>query len=620
MARRPLLLPFLIAVIAVIATAKTESWLEVRTPHFVVLSNASEKRARHIADQFERMRAVFHKRFPNAHVDPGSPIIVIALKDNKDFQALEPEAYLGKGRLNLAGLFLRAPDKNYVLLRLDAEGEHPYATVYHEYTHLMIGRAQEWLPLWLNEGWAEFYQNTEIQEKEVLLGEPSTENLLLLRQNQLLPLETLLAIDANSPYYHEENKGSMFYAESWVLTHYLEIKDQQQHTERLLDYAKLVSNNVDAVTAATRAFGDLKLLRKDLEKYASQAGFYGFKVPGSTEVDDSAFKVETMSLTQADAIRADFLAYNQRVKDSRALLDRVLHEDPNNVTAHETMGLLAFREGKLGEAEKWYEQAIKLDSQSFLAHYYYAAIAMQEGTFTDRAAQIEASLRAATKLNPSFAPAFDRLAVFYGTQHKNLDEARMFSIMAVQLDPSNMGFRVNGANLLMQMGRTKDAIAVLEHAMKLGTDPGQIALIQSQVESIQQYQAARERADRDYRDASQQSQPGDQSAQPPEPTSPQAADHPEDDRHGPRRTIKGTLRHVQCSSPSTMTLKVENAAKPVDLRTRNYYKVQYSALNFTPTGELNPCKDLEGMKSKIEYFEAVDGSAEGQIVSIELTK
>ncbi len=172
----------------------------------------------------------------------------------------------------------------------------------------------------------------------------------------------------------------------------------------------------------------------------------------------------------------------------------------------------------------------------------------------------------------------------------------------------------------MQMGRTKDAIAVLEHAMKLGTDPGQIALIQSQVESIQQYQAARERADRDYRDASQQSQPGDQSAQPPEPTSPQAADHPEDDRHGPRRTIKGTLRHVQCSSPSTMTLKVENAAKPVDLRTRNYYKVQYSALNFTPTGELNPCKDLEGMKSKIEYFEAVDGSAEGQIVSIELTK
>src|SRR5438132_14396442 len=92
----------------------------------------------------------------------------------------------------------------------------------------------------------------------------------------------------------------MFYAESWVLTHYLEIKDQQEHTERLLDYAKLVSNNVDALTAATRAFGDLKGLRKDLERYVSQASFYGFRVPGSTEVDDSAFKVEAVTLTQAD--------------------------------------------------------------------------------------------------------------------------------------------------------------------------------------------------------------------------------------------------------------------------------------------------------------------------------
>src|SRR5207245_1860767 len=147
------------------------------------------------------------------------------------------------------------------------------------------------------------------------------------------------------------------------------------------------------------------------------------------------------------------------------------------------------------------------DSQSFLAHYYYAAIAMQAGTSADRAAQIEASLRAATKLNPSFAPAFDRLAVLYGTQHKNLDEARMLSVMAVQLDPSNVGFRLNGANLLMQMGRTKDAIAVLQHAMKLGADPEQIALIQSQVESIQQYQAAREQAERDYRDSASRVRP-----------------------------------------------------------------------------------------------------------------
>jgi hypothetical protein len=42
----------------------------------------------------------------------------------------------------------------------------------------------------------------------VLLGEPSTENILLLRQEDLLPLASLFNVDCNSPYYHEENKGS----------------------------------------------------------------------------------------------------------------------------------------------------------------------------------------------------------------------------------------------------------------------------------------------------------------------------------------------------------------------------------------------------------------------------
>ncbi len=105
------------------------------------------------------MRSVFHTAFPKAQLDAGTPIIVLAIKDEKDFKALEPEAYLAKGSLKLGGLFLRTADKNYVLMRLDAEGEHPYAVVYHEYTHLLLSKAAEFMPLWTNEGLAEFYQN-----------------------------------------------------------------------------------------------------------------------------------------------------------------------------------------------------------------------------------------------------------------------------------------------------------------------------------------------------------------------------------------------------------------------------------------------------------------------------
>ncbi|HYK49473.1 MAG TPA: hypothetical protein VEU94_07085, partial [Terriglobales bacterium] len=183
------------------AHAKPDNWIEVRTPHFIVVTNSNEKQARHLADQFERMRFVFHKIFPDAKVDPGSPIVVLAVKDKKNFEALEPESYLAKGQLKLAGLFLPAADKNYILLRLDAEFEHPYASIYHEYTHFLSRKAQEWMPLWLNEGLAQFYENTDINDKEVLLGQASEADLYVLQQNRLIPLPILFTVDYKSPYY-----------------------------------------------------------------------------------------------------------------------------------------------------------------------------------------------------------------------------------------------------------------------------------------------------------------------------------------------------------------------------------------------------------------------------------
>ncbi|MGA9793874.1 MAG: tetratricopeptide repeat protein, partial [Terriglobales bacterium] len=439
--KRIALLLALFAAALASAHDKPENWLEVRSQHFTVVTDGNEKTGRRIADQFERMRSVFHVAFPHLSIDNGAPIIVLAVKNEKDFRELEPQVYLAKGQLQLGGLFLRAPDKNYVLMRVDAEGDHPYAVVYHEYTHFLLSKAAEWLPLWLNEGLAQFYQNTDIRDKDVALGEPSPENLQLLRTSRPLPLAMLFTIDTSSPYYHEENKGSIFYAESWALTHYITVKDHQEKTQRLKDYAELLSQKVDAVTAAARAFGDLKQLQTNLDNYILQGSFSYFKLATSTGVDDAAFKVRALTEAQADAVRADFLACDDRAADARPLLDRVLREDPQNVSAHETMGFLELRAGHPDEARRWYEKAVKLDSQSYIAHYYFAAISMNDSVNPANDAQLESSLRAAIKLNPSFAPPFERLAAFEGMRRQNLDEAHMMVLNAVQLDPGNVAYR-----------------------------------------------------------------------------------------------------------------------------------------------------------------------------------
>jgi hypothetical protein len=119
--RRTIVFLLLLAVaMPALARDSSDHWVEIRSQHFVVLTDTNEKQGRRVASQFERMRSLFHLMMPTASDSAGSPIIVLALKDKKAFQALEPEAYLAKGQLDLAGYFMRAPDKNYILLRLDA--------------------------------------------------------------------------------------------------------------------------------------------------------------------------------------------------------------------------------------------------------------------------------------------------------------------------------------------------------------------------------------------------------------------------------------------------------------------------------------------------------------------
>ena len=492
--RAVVFLIFLSATFSATARDPGAPWIEVKSPHFQVLTDSNEKQARHVAGQLERMRAVFHTLFPEVVGDTASPIVVLALKDKKSFQALEPAAYLARGQLDLAGLFLRAPDKNYILLRLDAQGEHPFATVYHEYTHFLSSKGmEEWLPLWLNEGLAEFYQNTDIGEKEVRLGQPSADDILYLRQNRLLPLPVLFKVDHSSPYYHEEQKGSVFYAESWALTHYLMVMDHDKGGKRLTDYVKLVSQKEDPVVAAQTAFGDLKRLQSELDGYVNHGDYKLFTMKTPASVDESTFQVKQIPVADANAVRADVLVYNGRTTDAKALLDETLRDDPNNALAHETMGFLKFREGDIAEAQKWYGEAVKLDSQSYLAHYYFATMSMREGGH-DHDDAIESSLQASIKLNPQFAPAYDALAGFYGQRHIKLDEAHMLTVKAVSLDPGNIHYRINGANVLVEEGQPENAIRVLDAAAKIATSPGDEAAIRSTRERIEQYESLKKQA------------------------------------------------------------------------------------------------------------------------------
>lgn len=615
MLKRLLALMCLLGVGAQFSFAASDQWTEVRSDHFIVVTSAGEKQGRHLVDQFERMRWLYHTLFPKINADPPAAIQVYAVKNKKEFQAVEPADYLARGKLDLAGLFVRSSERDYILVRLDAEQEHPFATVYHEYTHLELTPAASWLPIWLNEGLAQFFQNTDIHDKDVILGQPSRDSILFLRQATLIPLPVLFRVDHSSPYYHEEDKGSIFYAESWALTHYLEVNDRLHQTDRIADYLKLVAQHEDPAVAAEKAFGDLKKLQHALEDYIQASSYRQFIVSSAAApLDEASYKVTTLAPDQVKVVQAEVLTAVGRTAEAQATLQAVLQSSPQNADAPTAMGMLALRNHDASAARKWFAQAVQLNAQSFIAHYYLATLSMSQelGEKGEDDQEIESNLRAAIRLNPAFAPAYAELARFQLMRRQNLAEAYGLALRAVQLDPAQLVYRLNLAAILAAQKNYPAAREVLATCLKLAKNQQAVAMIQRTSAQIDQMQAGGSLPQMALR--------AGQTVQVVPEVQNTAPRHPSGPPTGPRHEVIGVIHAVACSYPAVLEMRVDGAARPVSLYTNNYYQLDVSALGYTPTADLHPCKDLEGRKARVQYAEVSDKTVDGQIVAIELRK
>lgn len=610
------------------ARSKPGTWVEVQSPHFTVITDAGEKRGRRVGGHFEQIRAAFHKTFPTLNVDPNVPIMVLAVKSQKGFLALSPASWLRKGELKRAGYFLKTPEVNYVLLSLNSGDENPYHLLFHEYTHLLLHQGSPMIPLWLDEGLAEYYGNSEIRSKEILLGEPSAEYIELLRQNHLLPFRTLFTVGPDSPYYNEQHKGSMFYAESWALTHYLMTKGFKEKKNIIEAYLAEIRHGTNPVAAAAQAFGNLDNLDRDLASYIQESSFSFLKVRGAARVDPNSYTVRVMSPAQSEAVRGDLLARNGRYADAQAMLRDALKQEPQNVASMVSMGLLELQQRHRTEARKWFTRAVTLNSKSFLANYYYALLAMESRSLNAAtSAQVEKSLKTAIQVNPSFAPAFDALASFYAHRNENLDHAHMLALRALTLAPSNVYYYLTAADILVRMKRVHDGIAVAQDCQKIAKTSAELAAVETFLGNALQYQAAL--AERKKFLAAQRSA----SVRPPSFSrvksssarhvnqslpAPPVLRHREGVR-GPLDLAVGVIKTVKCSGVS-LDMEFNSQHQMLHLYTGNYFMVQFRALNYKPKGTLYPCRQIQAMKARISFYDIKGHPNEGELISVELSK
>jgi len=590
------------------ASDPNQGWVEVRTAHFTVATNAGEKDGRRIANQFEQIRAMFHSGFPNLRVDPAQPILILAAKNESTMKPFVPEDWSIKGHAHHAGMYQEGQDKHYVIMRLDAEGTNPFHTLYHEYTHALLHLNFSDLPLWLDEGLAEFFGNSTLGSKESYTGTIDQGHLYLLSQNKLLPIETLLEVDHQSPYYNEANRASVFYAESWAVVHYLMV-DPDAHQKQLLGkFFQALEKSGNQLDAAREAFGDLKSFGQTIDRYVRQSRFQVGLVKNTEAAEQANYSVRALEPVEALALRADFFSHSNQFALAKPALEQALQLDQNLPFAHEAMGYYKYRTDDFSGALTEMRRCIELGSKSFVP-FFYQGLLLVQGASHGSESNLEAiaSLQKAAQMNPQFAPAFETLAQARMQSEATKKDAVGSAVQAVRLDPGSRPYRFNLAYALISNNRDAEARIVGEKLLEAARTPEQTSMAQELLNRVSQHEQwlAQVKA----------ATAGDQPLAAVGSTAISAADQTALTIAEPGVPIKGpvsfgvdgVISEIDCAhSPEiTMTLKIAKGA-PMTFHIADFRHIMASAPDGQPIPKLESCKQWPGRQAKV-WFRITQG-------------
>jgi len=445
-----------------------DNWISVRTKNFLMVGNDSEKEIREVALKLEQFREVFTRLFPNMVFSTPVPTTVVVFKSQSSYAPFKPHA-------NTAGYFQAGRDVNYITLTTELNSSDPFDVIFHEYTHLLVNNTFKDAPLWFNEGLAEYYSTFKItDDRKIALGTAIGKHVYLLRESKMLPLRTLFEVDHRSPHYNESKKQGIFYAQSWALMHYLLI-GKTGFVAPLSKFLELQNAGVPIDQAFQQAFGmPFETMEKDLRNYVKQDRYNVLNGHFERKLElDASTQATPLSEAEAQAYLGDLMLHSHR-KDAYTYLEKAIKLDPNLGMAHASLGMTYFREGKVNEARASLERAVSLNSQNYLAHYYYAftlSRQSEEGApvaaYTPEiAAKIRTHLQKAIALRPDFLESYNLLAFVSLVSGENLPEAIASLKEAVKASPGRNDFSFTLAQLYARSGDYKTAREMLEQLVK----------------------------------------------------------------------------------------------------------------------------------------------------------
>jgi tetratricopeptide (TPR) repeat protein len=630
-------------------------WIRVSSTHFSVLTNAGEKKGRLVALRFEQMRSVFSLLLMKTRLNLPEPLEIIALKSDKEYAQIAP---IHKGQpISAPGFFVPGEDRNFIVLNLFEDDS--WRAVTHEFAHLLLNYNYPATPGWFDEGFAEYFSSIHLDNKFVQLGadpelksswnedlfgdqtevrNPPKSLTELLSGPVWLPWPDLFTMRHDTSGYKEGTHHTLFYAQSWIMVHYLINKNKLSETGTYFD---LVENQkLPVEQAIQQAYGlsagqfdqavkdyfhSLTTLQQALdnakESAATDPGGQTHQLAAPVGPDDVGASVQNVSDTDGPALVAEAaVRLPERREQALKTLEGIANQPKvQSVIAHRAMAWAHMDKKEFDAATEELGKAMEADNRDPWARYELALVkyhaAQASGQQFQGLSNMMQDLRAVLDVYPEFAEAYAMLAmarVEGGGINSALESIRA----AIALSPRNERYLVILAQIYIADKKWDAAQALLDR-LKASQNPQISSTARKYLEdlpTLKKYGLMPQQKT----EAGQATAPAPSPARPSAALEPKKDEAPGQDNPPPAEPqpdtravhfLKGKLVSVDCTQAPAALLTISTGKQTMKLRTADY-----KALLLIGADEFS-CKWSNRLVA-INY--KAGGKADGDLVSLEV--
>jgi tetratricopeptide (TPR) repeat protein len=336
-----------------LAGASASPWIEITSDDFVLISDLPERKARTLLRDFEVFQFAASRLTSGADMRPRIPTYLLAL-GSRDFGAVV------EGR-DIAGEFYARPFANYIVYEHAQRGTRGREIVFHEYLHFLIHNSPGYIyPAWYNEGIAELYSTVTERNGLFNFGRVPTERAHTIAYLGFIPTKQVLEIDYRSPDFRSHRLLPQFYAQSWLMAHYLMIGNQAR-AKRVTTFLEETNKGASPADATRAAFGIYPdELHRELERYWKVGKLPIWRIEFADPVptvEDAPLRTLPESEAQALVGYAALRKYGDARRAER-FFARALKGDPADPIALAGTAMARDTDGRTDEATALLERAL----------------------------------------------------------------------------------------------------------------------------------------------------------------------------------------------------------------------------------------------------------------------